>query len=123
MQAPLSASYLAIILPQVHQPPASSAQLRGLVNPVAMWLRSEAAVAGGSQGYFCLWKVALGVAQQGIGRTARIRRIGHDVTDQFRSPGFYRRDNPGTDQLPRMDRRWLGYSFFASQGLHPGLHH
>ena len=39
------------------------------------------------------------------------------------APNFTAETTQGTDQLPQLDRRWLGDPVLAPQGLHAGLHH
>jgi len=41
---------------------------------------------------------------------------------QRRSAQFHRRDDPGTNRLPRLDRNGWAVLFLASQGFHSGLH-
>ena len=47
----------------------------------------------------------------------------HGTEDQPRGAQFRRRNDPGSDQFPRMDRRRLGHPVFPPQGLHAGVHH
>ena len=52
--------------------------------------------------------------------TKRRKRMSLRINDQ--TP-IFRRDHPGHNQLPRMDRQWLGRSVFAPQGLYSCVHH
>src|SRR5215813_1537637 len=49
-------------------------------------------------------------------------RLSHGTSDWRRRPRFRGRNHRRQNQIPRLDRRFLGPPVLAPEGFHPGLH-